>query len=219
MRIKYQFLSVISILLIFLMLMSCDSSTTEKIPDVIKVEIGDKPEEDYTEQGWIEFENSKYLNAIKNFKLAISENNLYQDAYNGLGWSYARVDSMSSALKSFTIAINSSPGNQEITKDAIAGRSFVNLVLNKYNDAILDVNQVLNYDSYGSNSYKKYVFRHDLNITDRDLNLVKAISYFMTAQYDKCYQSIILIDSTAFSQATYDPEKLAEIIERLKRSI
>lgn len=171
-----------------------------------------------TEQGWLAFSQGNYEQAIDSFELAKQTNSLYMDAYNGLGWAYARLDSLSLAQNYFTMCMVSEE-NEQVFKDACAGRSFVNLALNDYIRAIEDVNNAIrDIDESGYYYvYNDYVFRHEPDITRDDLLLVMAESYFMTGNYDSCFTILVLIDDTL--EETTDPEELAIIIEELKTII
>ena len=171
-----------------------------------------------TEQGWLAFSQGNYEQAVDSFELAKQTNSLYMDAYNGLGWAYARLDSLSLAQNYFTMCMVSEE-NEQVFKDACAGRSFVNLALNDYIRAIEDVNNAIrDIDESGYYYvYNDYVFRHEPDITRDDLLLVMAESYFMTGNYDSCFTILVLIDDTL--EETTDPEELAIIIEELKTII
>ncbi|MGA2624035.1 MAG: tetratricopeptide repeat protein [Bacteroidota bacterium] len=134
----------------------------------------------YTSKGWAAFEQKDYATAKSLFRQAISSNDLYADAYNGLGWTYARLDSMTNALQSFDIAL----GLQPQFVDVLAGRSFVSLALGKYHDAITAVGIVQSLEP------GFYAFRHDPKVSLNLLLLVKAQSCFMLTDYDAA-QSII----------------------------
>lgn len=139
-----------------------------------------------TSQAWALFEGKDYSAAIGLFKQATEKNNLYADAYNGMGWSYARMDSMQKAKQFFDVAL----GLQFTFIDAFAGRSFVSLALGDYAGALDAVGRV---QSVGP---PFYVFRHDANISMDDLLLVKAQSYFFLRDYNAAQQIIDVLDDT-----------------------
>ena len=142
-------------------------------------------------QGWNSFEAKNYTGAISYFKQAIAKYDQDADAYNGLGWAYARLDSLEKAIYNFDVALGLMTrifnGDAGIL-DAYAGRSFVSLALGKYNEAITSVNAI---QSYG---VRFYAFRHDVSISLDDLLLVKAQSYFLLANYWSSQQIIDYLD-------------------------
>jgi len=176
------------------------------------------PEQKLTSQGWIDFAAGNYLEAVESFKLATQANSLFMDAYNGLGWAYARLDSLQLANNNFTTCMVSEE-NMQIYKDACAGRSFVNLAQNQYARAINDVEKVIvKIDGSGYYyEYLDYIFRHEPGITQEDLMLVMAESFFMLGNYNSCMYILLLIDDTL--EQTSNPEELAMMIEQLKASI
>jgi len=208
----------LTIALVFLVtsFFACEETNKIFLPENITVTPGETKAVILTKAGWQEFEKGNFSNAVDSFRLAIAEDYFYNDAYNGLGWALSRMDSLPIAQKNFTIAIISSNTPLEIYKDASAGRAFVNLALDEYNDAIADVNNAITSRQYPY--YSEYTFRHDINITELDLLLVKAECYFLLEDYYNCYNTLLIIDDTLVVDQN-NPEQLAEIIENLKTLI
>lgn len=180
MKIRTAFLYVWSLLLVF-QAFSCkqaDGGTTTTISDPVTEAVG------LTAKGWQSFEAKDYPAAISFFKEALENNDLYADAYNGLGWAYGRQDSLAKAQTNFDIAL----GLEKNNVDAIAGRSFVSLGLGKYDEAITAVTLV------EQDQVAFYTFRHDVSISLNDLKLVKAQSYFMLANYADAQMMIDELD-------------------------
>ena len=212
-----QKILTISLMLLMVSMFACEETNKILFPENITVTPGETKAEILTKAGWQEFEKGNFSSAVDSFRLAIAEDYFYNDAYNGLGWALSRMDSLSIAQKNFTIAIISSSTISEILKDACAGRSFVNLALDEYNDAITDVKNVITSRHYPY-YHSEYTFRHDINITELDLLLVKAESYFLLEDYYNCCNTLLSIDKTLVVDQN-DPERLAEIIENLKALI
>ncbi len=207
---KYKFFGVL-LALLAVGLMSCEDKITNQIDDIDVT----PQEQRLTEAGWAAFENGDLAIAKDNFMAAINENGYYADAYNGLGWVYARLHRLDLSHDYFTLG-RISAETDALFRDASAGRSFVNLALDQYGDAITDANDALLWDYYYY--YVEYVFRHDLNITEMDLLLVKAESYFLLEDYQSCYGMLMLIDDSLDISAS-NPEELAAAIEMLKGSV
>ena len=196
--------------LLTLILVSCKPTT--ELGDTI-VNITDPASEaiTLTVQGWNAFEAHNYTLAVSLFKQATQKNDQFADAYNGLGWSYARLDSLTKSLHEFDVAL----GQQVNFIDAYAGRSFVSLALGDYNEAITAVSAV---QKSGSRFYS---FRHDPNVSLNDLLLVKAQSYFLLGNYPSAQVLIDQIDpsNTLDPQSTSYIEDLALEIEHLWATI
>ncbi len=89
------------------------------------------------------------------------------DAYNGLGWSYAAIDSMQKSLHYFDLAVAA----RTLFTEAHAGRGFVKLALKDYTGTIDDLTKVLSEQA-------DFVFSHDSNIDFRDISVALAEAYF-----------------------------------------
>jgi tetratricopeptide (TPR) repeat protein len=166
-----------------------------------------------TAEGWALFEGGDYEEAIEKFARAIVLDDSYADAYNGLGWSYAALDSLSRSVDSFGHGITESATGTVLT-DCYAGSSPV------YRD--LD-SRPSHFDSaavYASNALslnRLYVFEHDESFDWHDLHLIMAQSYFALNDY---MSANARVDSAGGNpQAPGSPtfvEDLADEIERLE---
>lgn len=207
MKISMSVLYLCSMLIIFQSI-SCDKTngdSTTNISDPVTEAVR------LTSEGWQSFEAKDYPKAISLFKQALNNNNLYTDAYNGLGWAYGRQDSLEKAKVYFDIAL----GLEKNLTDAIVGRSFVSLGLGKFEEAITAVTMVEQYNVVF------YTFRHDVSISINDLKLIKAQSYFMLGNYAEAQDIIDVLDpqnQLDQSNASYI-EDLALEIENLWKTI
>jgi tetratricopeptide (TPR) repeat protein len=206
---KFQKLLFGVVCIIVLFVLGC-----KKTDDTITSDTTASPESDavtLTSQGWQAFEGKDYSKAITLFRQALTYNNLYVDSYNGLGWAYGRLDSLEKAKQNFDIAL----GLDHTFIDSYAGRSFVSLALEKYQEAITAVSVV---EQQGT---KFYVFRHDSNISINDLMLVKAECYFKLGEYSSAQSIIDILDPANqldTAKASYI-EDLALTIENLWNTI
>jgi tetratricopeptide (TPR) repeat protein len=195
---------------------SCEKDTN--ITNIIDNDF-ETAEQRLTAEGWTAFKASNFEQAKDSFLLATHINSLYPDAYNGLGWTYANLDLPDEAHTNFTICMVSQQ-NEQIYKDACAGRSFVNLAMSNYEMAITDARNaamVLIDPDYNYYTLGSYVFRHVTEINQDDLMLVIAESYFMLGSYNNCFQTLLYLDDTL--ESTTDPEELAMLIETFKQTI
>jgi tetratricopeptide (TPR) repeat protein len=208
---------VLLIMTVFVALVSCKKETIVRNEILIEPPSSEftmvNKEQRITENGWKLFSMHEYEQALDSFQLAVQVNSLYPDAYNGMGWAYAQLDSMEKSHHHFTICIVSTAVEQ-IHKDACAGRAFVNLAMGEYEKAILDVDAVIYVPGYYYDYYDDYAFRHEPSFSKNKLLLVKAESYFMMGDYNSCWYALWHIDENIEENA--DPEALAIIIEELK---
>ncbi|MBI4549240.1 MAG: hypothetical protein HY707_14760 [Ignavibacteriae bacterium] len=160
-----------------------------------------------TEQGWESFTLGGYQAALRKFLEAIRANPEYVDAYNGTGWTYAKLNNLDSSKIQFTTGLNKDPNNLEIK----AGLSFVYNAQKDYdfsNDLALQV----------ADSDSNWSFRRDTTITVDDLRLLIAENYFAIGNYSASLAQVKILNpgfdadvTTAEGQAA-----LAHEIERLR---
>ena len=166
-----------------------------------------------TVEGWALFESGDYEGAIEKFARAVELDDSYAEAYCGMGWSYAKLDSLSSALASFGRAI-AEGGHGAVLTDSYAGSSPV------YRD---HDTRPAHFDSaavYASNALsleRRYIFEHDETFDWHDLHLIMAQSYFALSDYNSANARV-----DSLSGNVQDPgsatfiEDLADEIERLE---
>ena len=155
-----------------------------------------------TAEGWALFESGDDEGALVKFARAVELDDSYADAYNGLGWTYARLDSLNKSLLSFGKAI-SRTGTGDILTDAYAGSSPAYRDLDTrpshFDSASVYAASALSLDD-------QYVFEYDDNFDWHDLHLIKAQSYFGLGDYASAYEEV-----TAISDRILDPDSAAFI--------
>lgn len=132
-----------------------------------------------TAEGWTLFEDGDYEGAIEKFARALTLDASYADAYNGFGWSYARLDSLSTSLNSFGEAITRT-GTSAVLVDSYAGSSPA------YRDLLTRPSHFDSAAVYASNALaldRRYIFEHDGDFDWRDLHLIMAQSFFALNDY------------------------------------
>jgi len=134
------------------------------------------------EQAWSKFEaaTSDYTEALSDFSEAINLDSNVADAYVGKGWCYARSASGPNNIN-YDLAIDlwkQAASKDSESVDAYAGLAHVYNVKNDYANSILYADNALELES-------AYIFNHDTEITWRDLQLVKAHSYYYLGIYDE----------------------------------
>ncbi len=134
--------------------------------------------QDFLNEAWLEYTNGNFSAAITKFNDAINESPSglgIEDAFNGLGWSYASnsIDSLDQAIENFSGAIIRRPTFLE----PYAGRGFTYLAKKKYSDAISDLDHVLQLDA-------NFEFSHNSQINVDDVRLGLAEGYFVKQDLD-----------------------------------
>jgi tetratricopeptide (TPR) repeat protein len=158
-----------------------------------------------TAEGWELYEDGDYEGAIGKFDAAIDLDANYRDAYNGLGWSYGKLDSLADAVASFDLCISKG----DTRPDPYAGKAAVCRDLDppEFEDAIDAAATALSKDS-------DFEFEHYEDFDWRDLRIIKAQCYFALLEYS---QAVAEIDTLGGNDVDPDdPEAIAAEIERLE---
>jgi tetratricopeptide (TPR) repeat protein len=120
-----------------------------------------------TAEAWDLFEAGQYGDALAKFGEALGLDDTYADAHNGRGWTYAKMDSLASALDEFQLAIT----HGLATADPYAGRVPV------YRDYEGDANHFSHAITSGESALgiaPRYEFGHDDTFDWKDLMVILA---------------------------------------------
>jgi tetratricopeptide (TPR) repeat protein len=168
---------------------------------------------DFIQDGWESMDESRYRDAVVDFRKATELEPGFTDAWNGLGWAYARLDSPGISVEYFNTG-ESSNDQSVIGTEILAGRSFSNLALGEYLLAINDANGALDRSP-------TWVFRRDPSITFKQLIVTVATSYFAMGEYESSLTWVQMLDAGFTVDVTTPPgrARLAEKLEALKDEI
>lgn len=160
-----------------------------------------------TSEGWALFESGDYTGAIGKFNEAVSLDDTYADAYNGLGWSFAKLDSLERSLTNFATCIANG-----MSGDPHAGRAPVYRDVDppEFANAVSTATTALSLD-------RRYEFEHDGTFDWRDLHLIMAQSNFGLGHYDLANAEVDSLGGHVQNPASPTfVEDLADEIERLE---
>jgi tetratricopeptide (TPR) repeat protein len=168
---------------------------------------------DFTQDGWESMDEGRYSDAVVDFRKASELEPTLTDAWNGLGWAYARLDSPGISVGYF----NTGEGFNDqsvIGTEILAGRSFSNLALGEYLLAINDADGALDRSP-------NWVFRRDPAITFKQLILTVATAHYALGEYASSLTWIQMLDAGFSVDVATLPglAKLAEKLEALKDEI
>ncbi len=155
--------------------------------------------------GWTAYLSHNYAGASSKFSQALALNGNLVDAYNGSGWSLAKLNLPDSAVTQFNKGLNRDTANAEIR----AGLAFVDNALKLYSQSITLALAVLQ-------GKPSWVFSRDNSVNALDLHLLLAEDYFALASYTESLTQIqILNPSFAADVSTVTGQtSLAKEIER-----
>jgi tetratricopeptide (TPR) repeat protein len=124
-----------------------------------------------TAAGWTLFEQGQYELAIDKFERALGLDADYADAFNGLGWSHAKLDSLANALENFGQCVRNAPSLTEGYAGCAPVYRDYDTEPAHFDSAVAFANTALTQES-------SFEFSHDENFDWRDLRLIMAQSYY-----------------------------------------
>ena len=153
--------------------------------------------EDMVEYGWVLYETNDYLNSNKWFNDAIVDDVEWKDAYNGLGWSYAKLMVLDSSISYFTTGLEQEQNKWSIIDsqaEILAGLTFA------YNAKGIDAKAIEYGRAFLDSTVKPleagWVFSHDSKLNYLDLRVTLAASYFAKGKFDSTILQItVVLDS------------------------
>ena len=189
--------------------------------------------EDMVEYGWTLYEADDYFNSVTWFNEARIEDSKWKDAYNGLGWTWAKLMDLDSSIANFATGLEQEQDKWnpvDIQAEILAGLTFAYNA--KGNDA-----KTIQYgrtflDSMEIKTVKPlkptWTFSHDPDslLNHLDLRVTLAASYFATGKFDSTILQIkVIIDeinypNVAVTDTTLNGRKLmAEQIKAIQKEL
>ena len=168
--------------------------------------------DDLVQQGWINFEYLDYIASLKDFEDAINLDDRHSDAYNGAGWSAAKIPrKMNEAGDYFATSLS-----LDTTRyDALGGWVFV---VYQQGDSAGWEAAIRKGDSL---LYHRQVwqFHHEKSIDFNDIRLVMANSYLNLGEFEQSLEIVQLLNSSFEADVTtpIGRRELREEIERLRK--
>jgi len=144
-------------------------------------------EEELSDYGWVMYEERNFLDARDWFADAIKKDTLYNDSYNGMGWTMGHLRQADSSVHYFEkfLAIDTSFSN---ILDFYAGLSFAYNALGKNTEARTNCNLFFGKQNPILNGY--WEFSHNKKINYLDVQLILAVSEFRLGFFDNCQKLI-----------------------------
>jgi tetratricopeptide (TPR) repeat protein len=156
-------------------------------------------------EGWSLFEQGKFSEAVSKFNAAADQDSDLAEAYDGLGWSYARLGMLNESIDEFTFVLSVLV---DPSQDTYAGASMAHLAAKNYEDASNMSNWAL--VVYGDT----YTFSHDNSVTDTTLRLVRAISRFHLGLYESASDDVQELGGPTLSPTS--PNFVADLMEAIQ---
>lgn len=161
-------------------------------------------------QGWEAFEKGDYRAASGKFFEAKSLDINQAEAYNGMGWSYFKLDSLEKAVDEFGVCAS----QHDPSPDLHAGWAFTLNALKEYEKSNEHIAEALLLDA-------DWVFAYGLSLSSGDLYLLRAENYFLLGKFAESLVEVQRLNST-FTANLATPAGIAALaseIERLKSEV
>jgi tetratricopeptide (TPR) repeat protein len=154
------------------------------------------------EYGWVLYETNDYLNSNTWFQDAVIDDSEWKDAYNGLGWSYAKLMVLDSSINHFKTGLEKKQDQWSIINtqaEILAGLTFAYHAKGNDSKAIEYGRTFL--DSTVKPLEPGWFFTHDSLLNYLDLRITLAASYFAKGKFDSTIlQVTVILDSLNSSE-------------------
>ena len=187
---KLYFLFYIVCFLCFIMFLGCGDSEDE----IIAVD------NKFVDEGWKEYAAGNYTDAIKKFQKALDEKPDISEAYNGVGWSMARLSQVVDSIDSFKKAVE----KDSINVDAHVGLAGVYFASGDYERAIASARTALSLEP-------QYISHHD-DIKAFNVRVLMAECYYITGKYTEAVAQIDMLGGAWMNLDPASPTYQADLI-------
>ncbi len=144
--------------------------------------------ESKVQTGWSEFTLGHYESAAIQFESALDQDAMCYEAYNGLGWSYFKLEEYSSAIDYFQFLTPLRDTEPELAADAYAGLAVIYMTQDDDEKAVISAWEVL---KIAGESYR---LAHDPTITSIDIHALAARCLFNMREFYLAQTEINVID-------------------------
>ena len=162
--------------------------------------------------GWEMYELKDYLKSREWFYNSVETDKKWKDAYNGLGWSYAKLLEMDSldtenigSIRTFHRGLlqPKDPWNStDVQLEILAGLTFAYHAKGNDKEAVKFGNALIDSTLIGLNPsrWHSWAFSHDSTLNYLDLRITMASSYFALAEFDSTQVHLkVVLDSLGSS--------------------
>lgn len=161
------FISIVSLYL------NCSSNSLSNFSD-----------DELLSMGWQDFRDNDHSSAKNNFSELINRNAFLAEAYAGLGWANAFLNSYSEALDNFNNALQQSP-SEELENDIYAGLCIVNDANNSPQNCL----------AASENVATDWAFQYITGLNYNDIILLRAFSNYALGNFSASLNEVKVLDS------------------------
>lgn len=197
-------LKIITLFILLLIVITCGEKKTGPSNSVA----------DLVTEGWTLFSEATgeadFESAKVKFQEAIQQDTTYADAHNGMGWCFAKLDSLNESIQAFQTCIDIDPPDS-IKSEAYAGISITYNAAGDFQSSI----------DNGSYITAGWVFSRDTNVNYQDIILILAEDYYLIGEFTLSLYKVQILDP-GFNANVNTPQgrsQLAQKVELLKSTI
>lgn len=163
---------------------------------------------DLVESGWTAFEYDDFGDAALTFLSAVALDTTRYEAFDGLGWSLAMIDSLAFADASLTATIE----RHSTLADAFAGRAAVrrDLYPDSLELAVTDAETALELAP-------DFVFGHNLAYDWHDIRLILAQALFGLTRFSDVEVQILILDPSFSPPAPTAEDYVGSLLAKLQQ--
>ncbi|MGQ9705960.1 MAG: tetratricopeptide repeat protein [bacterium] len=168
-------------------------------------------QEQWTEEGWRLWKLGEYEDAEDAFNSAIEKDDTYSDAYNGLGWTYLKMQMLSSSIDNFN-TVKMLESGTIVAYQALVGAAVSFFYTDDFENSISSAREVVDNDPNN-----EFVFSRDESITAFDIHLLLAMNYFETIDMANCIKEINVMRKIVGETEDFTSNNWDDINKEIKR--
>ncbi len=171
------------------------------------------------EYGWVLYKTKDFLNSNTWFQDAVTNDKNWKDAYNGLGWTYAKLMVLDSSIANYQTGLGKKQdawNPTDIHSEILAGLTFAYHAQGKDKKTVEFGRTFL--DSTVKPLTSGWIFSHDSLLNYLDVRITLAASYFALGKFDSTIlQMTVILDSLNSSELPITDTTLIGRIEMAKQ--
>jgi tetratricopeptide (TPR) repeat protein len=175
--------------------------------------------ENMAEYGWVLYKTKDFLNSNTWFQDAVTNDKNWKDAYNGLGWTYAKLMVLDSSIANYQTGLGKKQdawNPTDIHSEILAGLTFAYHAQGKDKKTVEFGRTFL--DSTVKPLTSGWIFSHDSLLNYLDVRITLAASYFALGKFDSTIlQMTVILDSLNSSELPITDTTLIGRIEMAKQ--
>lgn len=165
-------------------------------------------EEELAAYGWVLYDEGNWLESNHWFGESIIEDSSYQDGYNGLGWTFGKLQEPDSSVKYFEQGLGwTQDPNLEtnVRRELWAGLCFILTADGRDSSSVIYGDSLLT--DIANDIPSRWTFSHDTTLNHLDLRLSMAISRYALSEFSTSLLHVqAILEAISPSTTTFVPD-------------